>query len=89
MFQGALRPTELGSNVAWFQASHVSIELGTNLYWNMGVMIQNRQRVDQGRGMKAGRLSETSVSEVADDALNRGQAGREKPPIDLGKLVPW
>jgi hypothetical protein len=39
--------------------------------------------------MKAGRLSETSVSEVAVDALNRVQVSQEKPPIDLGKLVPW
>jgi len=39
--------------------------------------------------MKVGRLSVTSVSEVAVDALNRVQAGQEKPPIDLGKLVPW
>lgn len=54
MFQGALRPTELGTNIAWFQASHVSIQLGTKLYWNMGVMIQNRQRVDQGRGDEGG-----------------------------------
>jgi hypothetical protein len=54
MFQGALGPTEIGTNVAWFQASHVSIELGTKLYWNMGVMIQNRQRVDQGRGDEGG-----------------------------------
>ena len=54
MFQGALGPTELGSKVARFQASHVSIQLGTKLYWNMGVMIQNRQRVDQGRGDEGG-----------------------------------
>ena len=39
--------------------------------------------------MKVGWLSETSVSEFADDALNRGQVSQEKPPIDLGKLVPW
>ena len=54
MFQGALRPSELGTNVDWSQASHVSIQLGTKLYWNMGVMIQNRQRVDQGRGDEGG-----------------------------------
>jgi hypothetical protein len=54
MFLGALRPTELGSNVSWFQAFHVSIQLGTKLYWNMGEMIQNRQRVDQGRGDEGG-----------------------------------
>ena len=54
MFQGALESTELGTNVDWSQASHVSIQLGTNIYWNMGVMIQNRQRVDQGRGDEGG-----------------------------------
>ena len=54
MFQGELRPSGLGPKVYWFQASHVSIELGTKLYWNMGVMIQNRQRVDQGRGDEGG-----------------------------------
>ena len=54
MFQGALESTELGTNVDWSQASHVSIQLGTKLYWNMGVMILNRQRVDQGRGDEGG-----------------------------------
>lgn len=54
MFQGELRPSGLGPKVYWFQASHVSIELGTNLCWNMGEMIQNRQRVDQGRGDEGG-----------------------------------
>lgn len=54
VFQGALESTELGTNVDWSQASHVSIQLGTKLYRNMGVMIQNRQRVDQGRGDEGG-----------------------------------